>query len=252
VTSPQNGGRGAARNRGAKAATASTYIFLDSDCVPTEKSFFQRHAHYHQLHPHSVLIGYTYTPTNENDDAYIQFRFGHPVPSRPTIRSLTPGDFSTGNASMEAEDFWKLGGFSEQYHLYEDVELALRMYHAGAKFFQDESILIHHLDKFVRLSRDMKRNYIAYQGSVHKIIYQNPENLSFLPLANRFTNRRRDTLDRIRYEVMLPLVFRFVRALPDWTPRPLMYIAFNFLIVGAAYCGFWKKIPDFFTNLEEY
>lgn len=252
VESTKNSGRGTARNRGAKAASSPLYIFLDSDCIPDNQTFFQRHIEFHAQHPRSALIGYTHTPITEEDDDYIQYRFGQPVPAHPRIKALTPGNFATGNASIEARDFWELGGFSEVFHLYEDVELALRLFHSGASFYQDEGLLIVHLDKHVRLSRDMKRNYLAYQGSVHTLIQQNINNLDHLPLARQIVNNQRTWLTKVRYEYLLPSLYTIFNRFESRLPRRLKFVCYNYFIAGAAYNGYWGRRPDFFDNLKEY
>lgn len=252
ISCKKNGGRGVARNIGAKAATSSLLIFLDSDCVPSNRNFLQQHILFHQQQRDSALIGYTYTPIEETDDAYIQYRFGLPLPNHPTTKEILPGDFATGNASIEAENFWRVGGFSESLHLYEDVDLALRLYHHGIKFFQNENILIEHLDKNVTYPRDMKRNYLAYNSSVKTISHLNPGNIRYLPLAKMFQSWGHSWWSRLWYTSLLVPIFHMTRKFPSWVPRPIRFMCFSYLVIAAAYNGYWGAQSKFFSTLGEY
>jgi GT2 family glycosyltransferase len=144
------GGRGAAaaRNAGARAATASLLLFLDDDLVPTT-SLVRRHVERHR---------------NEGADAIV-IGYSPPRPVRPTLAAQAAAlwwedhfrakremaaptfvDVLSGNMSVGAELFDRLARFDEGFGRFrrEDWEWGIRALEAGARTLYEANAVAHH------------------------------------------------------------------------------------------------------------
>src|SRR3954452_1288029 len=131
-----NAGPGAARNHGASVAKGRALLFLDDDMIASP-SLVGEHAKAHLEHADAVCIGHLTLPTGGREpwvaweDAQMLRHFealksGRRVPG--------PRDFYSGNCSVSAPLFNRIGGYDATLKRTEDVELGYRLVDAGATF----------------------------------------------------------------------------------------------------------------------
>jgi GT2 family glycosyltransferase len=165
----------ATRQAGAKAAQGSTLIFLDDD-IHADPGFVRAHMEAQQ--PDGVVLGYSRPvlptrPSRWQRDAYRWWQDSFRVFARPGHR-FSYRDFFSGNASMAAELFWRVGGFDLTFKgRLEDYELGLRLIKAGATFHYAPQALGDHHDQ-TDLMQWLKR--IRQEGEADvQIARLNPE-----------------------------------------------------------------------------
>nr|WTA70854.1 glycosyltransferase [Micromonospora sp. NBC_00855] len=158
---PDQGFRaGAARNAGARLAAAPILVFLDTGAL-VGPDYLQCHLAAHGAGERTALVGYAYgydpagaipgllTADAEMPPEQIVARF-HDEASFADARQpqFVACDFDLGrlaapwvlfwtlNCSLRAEDFWRLGGFDEDFRGWglEDLELAYRLFKDGVGF----------------------------------------------------------------------------------------------------------------------
>ncbi|GIH07815.1 hypothetical protein Rhe02_58820 [Rhizocola hellebori] len=150
-----------ARNSGARLATAEVLAFLDAGTI-AGPDFVQGHLDQHaEGGPPRVVIGYTYgyrpfdpTPGLAQNVAAlsadeVRALYGDDPSFQDTRhRQFAMVDFDvhalplpwimswTVNLSVRAEQFWRVGGFDEDFTGWgaEDLDLGLRLYKAGTRF----------------------------------------------------------------------------------------------------------------------
>lgn len=132
-------GAGAARNRGATAASGSLLVFLDDDVIPSPgliKAHVERHR---KLEETGVVIGPSLMPPESHPTFFGDelrkwwddlFRImGHPG------YEFTYRDLLGGNFSLHAQTFEHVGGFNTTFrHAREDGELGARLLKSGVVF----------------------------------------------------------------------------------------------------------------------
>lgn len=157
VTQERRGfGAGRARNTGARAATGDVLVFLDGDMVP-EAGHVEAHARWHHVASDLVVVGFRRHADFDHLSAAevraavaareLADRFrGRPVKEPEWIeghmtrtselRSADDDLFrvvTSGNLSLRAETFWRVGGFDETFTQWggEDTELGYRLFVDG-------------------------------------------------------------------------------------------------------------------------
>jgi glycosyltransferase involved in cell wall biosynthesis len=173
---------GAARNAGARLATAPVLAFLDSGTL-AGPGFVRGHLNAHSAPGRRTVIGYCF--------GYQVFREKQWVPDSlatasladvvrdyaddPQFRDLRHGEweragfdlarlaipwvfFYTMNCSVTAADFWAVGGFDEVFRTWgtEDIELGYRLHRDGAA---------------ITLSRDAWTVELPGDGTVNRRLY---------------------------------------------------------------------------------
>lgn len=181
-------GRGAAdaRNYGAAAAEGRLLIFIDDDVVPAP-GFVQAHISLEK--PGRVVIGFSRPLIPNLQDWYwIELRcwwmamFGR---LREPYHRFTFQDFLSGNFSIPADLFARLGGFDTGFsanHAHEDYELGVRLIKAGAEFLFAADALADHYE-CRDLAGSFKRKEDEGRGDVLLGI-RHPELIPALPLSN--------------------------------------------------------------------
>ena len=186
VIEQSNQGPAGARNHGADNASGRLLIFLDDD-VESSPSLVEAHLSAHQRYPHHVVIGYYPTVVHDHSNFF-----------QTEIRSWWEAMFSTmrhpghrytyrnllsGNLSMDAELFARIGGFDQNLVVHEDWELGLRLIKARVPFIHaSDAIGYHH--ETSNLERILQRKYQEGRADV-LIGKRHPELNADGPLADR-------------------------------------------------------------------
>ncbi|MDT3698282.1 MAG: glycosyltransferase [Thermincola sp.] len=241
-----NLGRSAARNIGIANASGEVLIFLDADCLPKDEDFFRLHLQFHQSN-NGALNGQVIIHEEQATD-YISYR--HSSISCYGIHEVLPIRFATGNVSVKKSVIDLAGGFDEEQKLFEDVDMGIRLSAAGVKIFQDDRIIVYHLDKRITLPRDMKRNYIAYRDSVPKILAKNPEYKNQLPLLLLIEAIRKKPIHYFANRYLHYCIYRLCESFGRFFPRKILFRIYRFLISSAAFNGYYKYNEAFFLNLR--
>jgi len=154
-------GKGAAiaRNQGAAIAKGSLLLFLDDDIDPTSH-LVEVHVHAHRQ-PNQVVIGYL-PPLLSNPPSFFhiqlrawweeKFQAMHKPGHRYTFEDLLSGNFS-----LDAELFNRVGGFDTAFRFHEDYELGVRLLEAGADFMIEMNACGQHRDEAADLDRSLRR-----------------------------------------------------------------------------------------------
>ncbi|MBA4378457.1 MAG: hypothetical protein C0395_07355 [Gemmatimonas sp.] len=134
VAPPRNVGRAAARNLGARAATAAAVLFLDDDIV-APPGLLSAHLAILARHPGDGTIGLVRTACDVIDAPHFHYldtrgvakAVGDTVPARYLV---------TQNTAVPRDAFLAVGGFDESFRAYgfEDMDLGFRLEDAGVVF----------------------------------------------------------------------------------------------------------------------
>lgn len=163
IVEQDNGGPSLARNAGAQRARAELLIFLDDD-IEASATFVAGHLAGHEnatCRPF-VQIGYLPTRLPTQRGLYASALRGW----WETIfdRMAEPGhrfaysDLLSGNFSLAAELFEKVGGFQRDLRCHEDYELGYRLIEAGACFgFSREASGVH--EERTDFNRSLRRQF---------------------------------------------------------------------------------------------
>ncbi|OUL28416.1 glycoside hydrolase family 2 protein [Nostoc sp. T09] len=153
-------GAATARNQGAASATGSLLLFLDDD-IEASPHLVEAHIKAHQFHPELVVIGYL-PPRLQNSSSFFHIQLGTWWETKfQSMRQLghryTYEDLLSGNFSLEAELFQRIGGFNTTFRCREDYELGARLIKAGADFVFAHNALGYHHDEVTNLDRSLSR-----------------------------------------------------------------------------------------------
>ncbi len=148
-------GAGAARNRGAEAATGDILFFTDADCF-LRPDALARAVTMMQSHP-GAIVGGTYTPLPADRDFFSTFQslFVHYSETR-----RTEPDYIAGHALIiEAGLFRESKGFPETtVPIPEDVLFSHRLRHEGRRLLMDPDLQVVHAFRF-SLRRSLANAY---------------------------------------------------------------------------------------------
>lgn len=197
-------GAAAARNQGAAQALAPLLLFLDDDVEPTP-ALIEAHLQAHQHQPGRVVIG-PYPPVTPGPAdlftlqlrAWWEDKFNSL--GRPGHR-FTYRDLLSGNFSLTAELFHRVGGFDPTIHDCggEDYEFGVRLIEAHVVFnFANNALAYHHIKETTDLNRIFQR--ARQEGRVDVIIGQRHPKLRSGLLVAKFQ------FFRLRYKILLPFV----------------------------------------------
>jgi GT2 family glycosyltransferase len=173
-----------ARNRGADRAKGKLLIFLDDDIEPAP-SLVEAHARAHRQRPGHVVIGYLPTVIKRQIDFFHMelrrwWEAMFDAMRRPGHR-YRYSDLLTGNFSISAELFNKIGGFDSDFWCHEDWELGVRLMKAGAPFIHEPNAIGYHHES-TDLERSLQRKY--QEGKADVLMGRcHPDLRSALPLA---------------------------------------------------------------------
>lgn len=152
-------GAASARNTGAALASGKWLLFLDDDMEPC-KNFIERHIAAHSDES-SVVIGYSPLVLEKKanaqrmslrhwwEDKFQEMRNRH--------HRFNYSDLTSGNFSIAASFFRKLGGFDSSMKCREDYEFGFRLIEAGGQFqFAYEAVAFHN-DEATNFHRSLQR-----------------------------------------------------------------------------------------------
>jgi len=179
-----NQGAAAARNHGAEYAKAPVLLFLDDDVEPMP-ALVEGHARAHQGKRHQVVIG-PYPSAAEFDLNFASLErrawWDQTFNSMSALgHRFSFTDLVSGNCSVDAELFGRVGRFDPTFNCHEDSELGMRLIKSGADFtFAAEASARHHEDRSVARSFQRKRE----EGETDvRMVRLYPELLSVLPVG---------------------------------------------------------------------
>jgi GT2 family glycosyltransferase len=154
-------GPAAARNHGAGCAAGKLLVFLDDD-IEASPSLIDVHTRAHQQRPCHVVIGYSPPVLARPVDFFhMRLRAWYEAMFNSMFQSghrFEYHDLLSGNLSISAELFARVGGFDRIFLCHEDWELGIRLIKAGVCFtFAEEAIGQHHTS--VDLDSSLQRKF---------------------------------------------------------------------------------------------
>jgi len=232
----ENQGRSAARNAGARLARSPVLLFLDADVRPSA-GFLAGHVRHHLVHQRTGVQGRTLQDPESLTTTFMRATSLLPDLTIRRRQALSPVHVITRNFSVTAEAFWEVGGFDEAFVGYgwEDIELALRLRHAGVRLeYEPEALAYHH--HVQRLEDLLPKLRQAGEGAVY--FWQKHGRSSWLGLFLEI----HPLLLPLKWLVYrTPLITPAVEGLRPWAERrailPLCSECYNHLLWRAYYDG---------------
>lgn len=183
-------GAATARNQGTACARGQMLLFLDDDVEPTP-SLIEAHVRAHQQRPEQQVVIGPYPPALQGQVDFIRIELRawwedkfHAM--RQSGHRYTYRDLLSGNLSLEAELFTRVGGFDPTFPGCggEDYEFGVRLIKAGALFtFTAEALGYHHDHESTNLDRHFQRG--RQEGYTDVLIgLRHPELRPMLKLAH--------------------------------------------------------------------
>ena len=149
LVSQAQAGVAVARNHGARIATAPILVFIDDDIAPAP-GFLAAHLDALWETRDGVSIG-RLAPSDDPTAnppgwwRWLEWQFDKQYADiERGERELGGLGLYSGNFSLSAELFWRIGGFDENVRHCEDAELGLRLEQAGADFVLAPGAVGHH------------------------------------------------------------------------------------------------------------
>lgn len=192
-------GPAAARNAGAAMARAPLLVFMDDDIAP-DPGFLAAHVAAHGDGGDGVVIGDLPPVLYGQRGLFREVLAGwwermFAVMAEPD-HVFRYTDLLTGNVSLPAALFHRVGGFDPALRCHEDYEFGLRLLAAGASFRFDRHAWGHH-HEHTDLARALRRKFDEGRADV-MIGRQHPDVIPQLPLA-RYDGRDHRVLRRLAF-----------------------------------------------------
>ncbi|MBX3102481.1 MAG: glycosyltransferase family 2 protein [Bacteroidetes bacterium] len=234
LLTPPNGGRAAARNRGAAVAKGEVLFFLDDDMRPLP-DVLERHAAFHHHHPHTCLIGAQLTdPEKYPSDLgrfqqYVEAGYLATVPKTLHCMPATQDYITAAHFSIARRLFEEMGGFDEALTDLEDFDLALRLHDSGHPIWRDESIIAWHDN--IHTPAQMVRRQREYFNALDRLHALKPDLLRRRhAYARQLASTRRKWLF---FVIATPFWLRRIGRWPlAWLPKKLRYPLYSRIIFG--------------------
>jgi glycosyltransferase involved in cell wall biosynthesis len=201
IAQPQPRGPAASRNAGAAAARGRLLVFLDDDIEPAP-SLVEAHLQAH-AGPEMAVIGYA-PPMLTEQSGFFRIALRRWWESMFAVMR-DPGhrfhafDLLSGNMSLPACLFRRVGGFDPAFTCHEDYELGVRLMEAGVLFAFAHNAVGHHHEQ-TDLRRALRRKFDEGCADVD-LGRRHPEIRDELPLAHvsRMRSRRARAVLRLAF-----------------------------------------------------
>ncbi|MEZ0167942.1 glycosyltransferase family 2 protein [Microvirga sp. TS319] len=181
-------GAAAARNRGAREASGTILLFLDDDVIATA-TLISEHNKRHADGGERVVIGpYLPNPPTNSDytrqQLYLFWRQLFDTMAEPNHKP-SYRDVVSGNLSMSADTFERIGGFDEAFPScgMEDYELGIRLLENGIELTYAPDAGAEHLDT-TDMRRSLQRKYREGSGTI-TLVSRHPAALRTTALIHR-------------------------------------------------------------------
>lgn len=231
----EQGSRGpaAARNRGIRAARGSVCLFIGDDTWP-RSDVVERHGRLHRRRPeaHVALLGNVEWAPETRPSPFMQWlntglQFDFDQITDP--ENVGGSCFYTANVSAKRSFLLANGGFDEAFAnaAFEDIELGLRLEHAGMRMAYDAGAVVEHFHPYdlpgsLRRMRTLGRSVVILH-----------ESFPDWPLP-----RRSGVRHRAKAALLTPL-----NLLPRARPMILRHATWHFLCHQAFREGCWGIEP---------
>jgi len=144
VTLPENRGRAAARNEGAKRSDRPLLLFLDGD-MEFPEHFITSHCEAH-LSERQVVIGKVVYRRDQSHRAYARYLEKRGAFKMAAGESIPGRYFLSGNSSLPRRLWEETNGFDERITGYgEDIDFGIRLTNAGAEMIYHPELTVTHL-----------------------------------------------------------------------------------------------------------
>lgn len=244
-------GAAAARNRGATAAVAPLLLFLDDDVVPSS-GLVAAHLASHRAGGDLVALG-PYPPVLPGPVSFYrtlvrEWWADHFHAMEEPGHRFTYRDLVTGNLSLPAELFARVGRFDESIRGAggEDWELGIRLLEAGAQFVFVPGAVADHYEES-DLDRSLRR---AQQEGLADVIMgcRHPACRTALPLAEVVTDRDpvKRSLRWIAFHTPRAgdVAARGLRRLLDPLETARLRRLWRRIMGGVRYYWYWRGVAD--------
>ena len=126
VRRPHNGGQAAARNDGARLATGEFLAFLDQDDL-WEPTFLEETLSILRAQPEAALVHCDGHQVNEQNEILY---YDHAMSHICSVTQLLRGghDVATSGSLIRKSAFDAVGGYDDGLFIWEDIDLAIRLY----------------------------------------------------------------------------------------------------------------------------
>jgi len=231
--------RAAGRNRGIQAARGELLIMIDSDHT-VQSDFISSHVRAHSRGPCAVVGKSDYA---EHPDliALNSYLNGCGAVKYPSGTKLPGRYFTTANCSILRQSLLAVGLFDETFDKWggEDLDLGMRLEHAGIPIYGDhESLAIHH---HFRSLKDVLKNKQAFgEAGIPLLLKKHPQLFRELNLDRVFKNPHEPN----RFGALYRAVFRLACS------RPIYLLARAFANINAR-----RPLPRFifdYLHLRQY
>src|SRR5688500_2523416 len=167
---PENKGRAAVRNSGAKQATGELLIFFDDDMLPLP-ACVEGHVAHHTKHPGSILTGGLSEPINKTSSYILKYKAYLSNKWTGELQQSSSGSLNknslfitAANFSIAKKTFNELGGFDEKLRDAEDMDFAIRAHKADIPLYFDQKVFAWHDDtiscrNFIKRQRQYSKSH---------------------------------------------------------------------------------------------
>lgn len=238
VHTQPNGGRGAARNAGARLAQAPLLLFLDDDMRP-EPTVVQAHIDFHATHPGCVLVGGQHTPVPAKPSDFQQYLlWGEQQYTgilHHTLHEMPPEQLyiTAAHCSLPAAVFWQVGGFDTRLTDLEDFALSHALRLAGVPIWRNESLVAWHespWDSPQRFTR-RQREYVLAKAALYALRPDIARHPGAAPIPTTPTGSKRLVYSLLARRFWVACIGK---APLSWLPKKLRFRLYSTIIFGLA------------------
>jgi glycosyltransferase involved in cell wall biosynthesis len=159
VVTQGHGGAGAARNRGARAASGDLLLFTDADCAP-RRDWVERLV---AALGEEGVVAARGVCTSDQDEAVARFaQLEYDEKHRQLARRRYVDLVSTDSAAYRRETFSEFGGFDEGFVASEDQDLSFRIARSGLKIVFEPGAVVTHRHRPTLRGYARRKFWIGY------------------------------------------------------------------------------------------